>query len=389
MSYDMIAARTKFRRQLLASDFVLHQCRELLCQAANKERRFDSVFELSQRETERIASIRSVLDKTIAKIDRHLATDINIDKRATAKVSAAARKLTRLTDLIESIDIRICHFERWFKELNVAVGERQIAAAPRNQLTSNKRILTAAQKHHTTFHDWQHEIAKGALKLVVSIAKRYANSRLPLMDLIQEGNCGLMTAVEKYKPELGFAFTTYATSWIQQKVLIAVFEKSRTVRLPIVLSRKLADTERDLELMTHSNAKRPNWEDSQEVAKRRKVVERLLPIYRNSFISIHGLTSAKGDQDKTFQLENKSIEPPVKSLHRQRVIEDVQRAVQKLEPQKRKAMELRFGLYGEPCSNRLIGDQLGISRETVRMLVKESIETLKGDLDHLGELAIA
>jgi RNA polymerase nonessential primary-like sigma factor len=393
----LVEARQAYRRTILSSKFVLEKCLQLLNQATEKKVRFDFAFELSQRETDKIHFINGAVPEIVAMI----AYTLSVPDFFYAPDECAEDHFSNLIDLIETLDIRIGHLNQWHRELKAIVAKQSNSKKgaakdkdeeltknvfTRRELKANKSILAVAEPDFNVYLDAKQEMVRGAMKLVVSIAKRYVNSRLSLMDLVQEGNCGLLTAIEKYNPQLGFAFTTYATRWIQQKILIAVFEKSRTVRLPIVLSRKLASTERELEALAHANACFPNHDESIAAAKRQKVVARLLQIYRNSFVSIHGLTNDKGETSRGLELENDSMVAPETQLHRLRVVSDVQQAVSKLEGQKRLAMEMRFGLYGEPCSNQRIGDRLGISRETVRTLVKESLAVLRTDLGHLNEM---
>lgn len=226
------------------------------------------------------------------------------------------------------------------------------------------------------------------LRLVVSIARHYTNRGVALPDLIEEGNLGLIHALEKFDPERGFRFTTYATWWIRQSIERAIMNQSRTIRLPAHVVKELNVVLRALRhLETHAPAggHDPSLEDvahllGKEVADVEKLLrhqEHVLsldaPIDRES-----GLTVADGIADDDARA-------PELLLHDSAIEASVAGWLAELNPRQRLVIERRYGLNGcEVTTLEELAAEIGVTRERVRQIQSEALNKLKGKLERRG-----
>jgi RNA polymerase primary sigma factor len=215
------------------------------------------------------------------------------------------------------------------------------------------------------------------LRLVMSITRNYVNSGVPLLDLIQEGNLGLIRAVEKFDYKMGYKLSTYATWWIRQAVTRAIADQGRTIRLPVHVVDQVRRVMRARRILTQKLNREPLIEEiAKESGFEVKRVRELFDLVEDPV----SLETPVGDGDSMYgdMIEDVNSERPDESLAEMLRSAELQTALAQLSERMRHVLELRFGLTGAvPKTLEEVGAELGVTRERVRQLESRALRELQ------------
>lgn len=261
---------------------------------------------------------------------------------------------------------------------SVKIYLRQIGKIPLLSASEELDLAKKIQEEHDAFS--KDVLVNANLRLVVSIAKKYIGRGLSFLDLIQEGNVGLIKAAGKFDYKKGYKFSTYATWWIQQSITRAIADKARIIRLPIHMIDSISKIRRTTIELTTELGRTPT---KQEIAYRLGLpVSKLTSIIKSAQSTVSMDTPATSDDDSSkiadFIVDNSTITPDGK-VSQENLLEDTRKILNQLSQKERDVLILRYGLDNNGMKKTLdeIGSQYGVSRERIRQIETRAISKLK------------
>ena len=257
---------------------------------------------------------------------------------------------------------------------------REIGKIP---LLNAEEELTLAKRVVAGDEQAKHEMAEANMRLVVSIAKRYVGRGLDLLDLIQEGNTGLLRAVEKFDPDKGFKFSTYATWWIRQAITRAIADQARTIRIPVHMVETINKLLRTQRRLTQELNREPT---NEEIAKAMEIevdkVEHIMKIKQD--ISSLDASIRDDEEDSVLAdfIEDEDTISPEESATNQLLKEQVKDMLGALTEREQKILKLRFGLEdGKSHTLEEVGQEFSVTRERIRQIEAKALAKLRKHRD--------
>ena len=408
--------RKIFRSKVMESDYCLTAAADILQSVSSGELPFDRTMKVStavdqadkatigKRIPVNLATVRAMLDRNHADWE---ALRSARSKRQQAELSMALRRRRRrAVKLLEELSLRTSRVSPLMKklssisfkmiELEQRVEQLEKVEDPGEDLevcqqelggledlvlegadSLHKRV-TQVRKIFNRYEDAKRKLSGGNLRLVVSIAKKYRNRGLSFLDIIQEGNTGLMRAVDKYEYRRGFKFSTYATWWIRQAITRAIADHARTIRIPVHMIETMSKLRNISKLLMQEHGREPTVE---EIAKQAKMTlpetRRVLKISRHP-ISLDRPVGESEDSYFGDFIEDEKADNPVESATQEMLKDKIEQVLKTLTYREREIIKLRYGIGdGYTYTLEEVGRIFKVTRERVRQVEAKAIRKLQ------------
>ena len=408
--------RKRFRRELLSCFYALRCTVELLHRVHRGELPFDRTIKVSLTEqltkeqiTARMPHNLRTLDHLMAQSAQDFSVLISKKAPAAQQVQARQRFLRRRKKclrLVEELSLRTRRVQPLIRELETlsermdlirdrlkrlererhSHGEkanlrrelRDLMTLTQESPTSLRNRVRRLREHFNRYEEVKRQLSSGNLRLVVSIAKKYRNRGMSFLDLIQEGNTGLMRAVDKYEYRRGFKFSTYATWWIRQAITRAIADQARTIRIPVHMIDVLSRLRHVQRRMQQELDRDPTAEEiSEHTGVPVEEVVRVLDIGRHP-VSLDRPVGESEDSSFGEFIEDSATENPLKLANTQILRQKIETILKTLTYREREIIRLRYGLTdGYTYTLEEVGRIFRVTRERVRQIEAKAVEKLR------------
>ncbi len=407
--------RRRFRRALLSNEFALNFCHETLVKVHRGELPFDRTIKVSMTESLEKEQILGRMPFNLATIENirkrdaddytKLATDLSASERTEIQQRMAERR-RRCVTLLEELSLRTQRLQPCMKRLEQisnrmmelheqisslrnltsAVDERRhlqkelddLILLTRETPESMAAHMQAILQRHAEYDKAMRDLSGGNLRLVVSIAKKYRNRGMTFLDLIQEGNTGLMRAVDKYEYRRGYKFSTYATWWIRQAITRAIADQARTIRVPVHMIETMTKLRAAARVLLQEIGREPSVEEMAEVANVPiDEARRVMRISRQP-ISLDKPIGESDDSAFGDFLEDRGNDSPVSNAASEMLKDKIDVVLKTLTYREREIIKLRYGLGdGYTYTLEEVGRIFKVTRERVRQIEAKAVRKLQ------------
>jgi RNA polymerase primary sigma factor len=328
----------------------------------------------------RLAALRS---KAVRLIEE---TPLRMDY-LLAMVESLRTVLDSIGELQRQLDCPTCGFDDPARRDEARRRLRRLIRLAGESPRALRKRLAEIGETEKRYHDARQRLAVGNLRLVVSIAKRYRNCGLSLLDLIQEGNSGLMRAVDKYDHRFGNRFSTYATWWIRQAISRAVADQRHPIRVPLQTAGKVSGMQLAIRALSHATCCPPTLEESAQVAGLSPTEAGLLLRVDRPLVSLDDTSPHRDECELAQVLPDPSADDPELAVDEKLLKSKLSLAMEVLTPQEREVLRMRFGLSdGHSRSLRDVGKAFSVTRERIRQVEVSALKKLRhpARLKHLA-----
>ena len=247
-------------------------------------------------------------------------------------------------------------------------------------LLSREEEEDLAKKAHLGDKHAKDKIVRSNLRFVVNVAKKYQNNRLDLIDLISEGNIGLINAIERFDVDKGYHFISYAVWWIRQAILKAICEKSRAIRLPSNRANELVQIETARKSLSGNKSESEEFEEIAALLNMKKShVREMVNISRDMLSLDARISQNDGDSSSVSDyIEDERYPSPVETTINHAMQSDIEKVLSTLRPSEANVLRLRFGLNGyRPMSLKEVGDSCNLTKERIRQIEKHALHRMR------------
>jgi len=407
--------RRRFRRTLLDTEFALVTAIEILTKVSKNEMPFDRTIKVSMTEgleknqilgrmPFNLRTIEVLRQQYLADAQKWLALDGASEKRKEAEriMTARRRKIVTLVEelsvrtqrlqpalkKLEQISSRMSQLEKYLRDPRMtnlkddrANLQKELHDLMQVTLESPATLRTKLKliaKRYGEYEQAMRDLSGGNLRLVVSIAKKYRNRGLSFLDLIQEGNTGLMRAVDKYEYRRGYKFSTYATWWIRQAITRAIADQARTIRIPVHMIETMSKLRRVNKRLLQENGYEPTIEETADAAGvSLEEARRVMKISRHPI----SLDRPVGESEDSFFgefIEDHGTDSPVNTAASEMLKDKIDNVLKTLTYREREIIKLRYGLGdGYTYTLEEVGRIFKVTRERVRQIEAKAVRKLQ------------